>query len=168
MRLGINRLRFAIVIVMNPEAEVSEVAKVSIVVSTLVIRDGKYLMVQENIPEKGPLWHPPSGKVNIGEAFETAAVRWTKEQTGYDVRIIKEIGLYHEIVPKSIKHVYSAEIIGGDLKLPQSGILQGEWLPYAEIEALDKRNELRAPWVWNVIQKTRSHGDFENSVLNYL
>lgn len=153
---------------MNPQNNENDVVKVSIVSSCLIVKDGNFLMVKERIPEKGDLWHPPSGKVDVGEDFETAAVRWTKEQTGYDVRITKEIGLYHEVAIKSIKHVYSAEIMGGELIPQKNEVLEVAWLPYAEIEMLQNNGNLRAPWVWSIIQKVRSQVPSGSSLMGYV
>lgn len=153
---------------MNPEENTSSAIKVSIVSSCVVVKDGNYLMVKERIPEKGDLWHPPSGKVDEGEDFETAAVRWTKQQTGYDVQVRKEIGLYHEVATKSIKHVYAADIVGGELVPQNNEIVEVAWLPFAEIEILEKNGHLRAPWVWSIIQKVRSQAPSGSSVMGYL
>lgn len=153
---------------MNPDDLKARTQKVTIIASCLVMQDGKYLMVEEQLPDVGAVWHPPSGTVERGEDIEAAAVRRTKEQTGYEVKTIKNIGLYHELAAQSIKHVYSAEVTGGEVSPQQTGVLQVAWLSYAEIEMLNNKNKLRAPWVWNVIQKTSSRTVSQSGPLKYL
>lgn len=153
---------------MNPEDSNSEVQRVVVIVGCVVKQDNKYLMVQERSPKLGDVWRPPSGKVNVGEDFESATVRIAKEQTGYDVRLKDEVGFYHELVPRSVKHIYSAAIAGGDIHPTSPEILKVVWMPFAEIEILEKANQLRAPWVWDVLQKSSGHGGAPDGSMQYL
>lgn len=122
----------------------------------IVFHKGKYLMVREN-PSGSVVWNLPAGHVDKDEGLEAAAVRETKEETGYDVRLIEQVGLYHESAPQSVKHVYLAEIIGGELKAQQGEILSVEWADFSVIKHLQETGELRAPWVWEAIRKHHSN-----------
>jgi 8-oxo-dGTP pyrophosphatase MutT (NUDIX family) len=64
-------------------------ASAIILVSTLVERDGKILMIQEGKNNRGQRgqWNFPAGQVEIGEDLPTAAARETLEETGYHVKI---------------------------------------------------------------------------------
>lgn len=116
-------------------------------------QNDKYLLVQEAQPRAYGLWNVPAGHVDKGETLEGAAVREVREESGYDVKLIEEIALIHETAPQSVKHIYSAEITGGEL-IPQEGeILDAQWLAFDEIKELNKNNKLRKPWVWEVIEK---------------
>lgn len=125
---------------------------VGVVAACLVKRDGKYLMVREN-PEGKVVYNLPAGHVDKGEAIEAAAVRETKEETGYDVRLLEHIAIYHQSGDASVKHVYSAEITGGESHPQEGEIMEVCWLPYDEIATLYENNELRKPWVWDCIAK---------------
>src|SRR5690606_31032740 len=94
--------------------------------------------------------------VDKGEQLEAAAVRETKEETGYDVRLIEQIALYHESAPQSVKHVYLAEIIGGEERAQEGEILEVVWHSFDEIVELEKVGRMRAPWVFDVIGKLES------------
>lgn len=118
----------------------------------LVRQDGKYLLVKEN-PHGEEVYNLPAGHVDKDEQLEVAAVREAKEETGYDVQLIEQIALYHESAPQSVKHVYLAEIIGGEEWPQESEILEVVWRTYDEIIDLEKAGHMRAPWVFDVIRK---------------
>lgn len=130
----------------------ASIQKVGVVVGSLVKRQGKYLLVKEN-PNGQDVHNLPAGHVDKDEQLEAAAVRETKEETGYDVRLIEQIALYHESAPQSVKHVYSAEIIGGEEKAQEGEILEVVWYSFDEIARLEKAGQMRAPWVFDVISK---------------
>lgn len=135
----------------QPEWETS-IQKVGVVVGSLVKRDGKYLLVKEN-PEGREVYNLPAGHVDKDEQLEAAAVREAKEETGYDVRLIEQIALYHESAPQSVKHVYLAEIIGGEEKAQEGEILEVVWCSFEDVSILEQAGKIRAPWVFDVISK---------------
>lgn len=128
-------------------------ALVSIVAGCVIKKDGKYLLVQEKLPKAYGLWNLPAGHVDKGETIEQAAVREVKEEAGYDVRLLKKIGVYHESADSSVKHVFLAEITGGELAVQAGEILDAKWLTYAEIQALHDDGKIRAELVFDSITK---------------
>lgn len=141
---------------MNQEEWEASIVRVGVVAACLVKKDGKYLFVQEKQTKAYGLWNLPAGHVDVGESVEAAAVRETKEETGYDVRLINELALYHETAPQTVKHVFSAEIISGELAPQEDEILAVKWLTFDEIKEMNEDGKLRAPWVWDVVQKDHS------------
>jgi len=138
---------------LSPEEYAKTITTVGVVVACLVCREDKYLLVQEAQEHVYGLWNLPAGHVDKDEELESAAIRETKEETGLDVMLDGEVALYHESAAKSIKHVYAAHVVGGE-ETPQRGeILQVAWLTYDEVTALNEQGKLRAPWVWDVIDK---------------
>jgi 8-oxo-dGTP diphosphatase len=138
---------------MNKEEWEATIERAGVVVGCLIKEDDKYLLVQENQETARGLWNLPAGHVDKGESLEDAAVREVKEETGFDVRLIAQIAIYHETAAQSVKHVYSAEIIGGELEAQEDEILSVEWLTYEDILAIQRDGKIRAPWVWDIIQK---------------
>jgi ADP-ribose pyrophosphatase YjhB (NUDIX family) len=70
-------------------------------VRAAVIKDGKILLVQESTDN---CWAMPGGWADVGDIPSEVAIRETKEESGYDVKPLKVIG------------VYDANRIGGRLK----------------------------------------------------
>ena len=137
----------------------ASIQKASVVVGCVVQRDNKYLLVKEN-PNGNLVYNLPAGHVDKDEQLEVAAIRETKEETGYDVRLIEQIALYHETAPQSVKHIYLAEIVSGKEQAQEDEILEAVWRSFDEIRVLEENGEMCAPWVFDVINK------FENKVVN--
>ncbi len=105
-----------------------------------VIRDAhhRYLLLQEaEGPSKGT-WTFPGGRVDPNEDMEHAVIRETKEETGFDIRIIKKIGSFSssEIGHKFQTHIFEAIVISGELSPPVDEIMNAQWLSAAEIESM--------------------------------
>jgi ADP-ribose pyrophosphatase YjhB (NUDIX family) len=71
-------------------------------VRAAVIKNGMILLVQEISDEK---WAMPGGWADVGDIPSEVAIRETKEESGYDVKPIKIIG------------VFDANRLGGQLEL---------------------------------------------------
>ena len=130
----------------------ASIQRVGVVVGSLVKRGNKYLLVKET-PNGDVVYNLPAGHVDKGEQLEKAAVREAKEETGYDIRLVEQIALYHESAPQSVKHIYLAEIIGGEELAQEGEILEVVWHSFDEIVELEKTGQMRAPWVFDVISK---------------
>lgn len=124
-----------------------------VVAACLIKQDNKYLLVQEGMPNIYGLWNLPAGHVDKGEQIETAAIREAKEETGFSVQLVKEIDLIHEGIGKSVKHIFSANIIGGEISADGNEIIDVKWLSFDEIKTKNRENKLRNTWVWDIIQK---------------
>lgn len=137
---------------MNQADWEASIQKAGVVVGCLIKRDGKYLLVREN-PDGKAVYNLPAGHVDKDEQLEVAAIRETKEETGYNVRLTEEIALYHETAAQSVKHVYLAEIVGGEEHAQEGEILEVVWKSFDEIQNLEQNGEMRAPWVFKAISK---------------
>jgi ADP-ribose pyrophosphatase YjhB (NUDIX family) len=139
---------------MNQKDWEQTVERVGVVAGCLVKKDDKYLLVQEMQKKVYGLWNLPAGHVDKGETIEEAAIREVKEETGYNVRLGQEIGLYHESTGTPVKHIFAAEIVSGELT-PQAGeILDAKWLTFSEIQMIKDDDKLRTPWIWEIIQNS--------------
>jgi ADP-ribose pyrophosphatase YjhB (NUDIX family) len=128
-----------------------EYAKVSVAVDAVIKKDCRYLLVQEKGEPSRGLWGFPAGRVEIGEKIEEAVVREVKEETGYSVKLTGKITVIHESLDCYVKHVFAAEITGGDLKIPEDEIMDAQWFSFEEIELM--KNILRFNWILDVIMK---------------
>lgn len=123
-----------------------------VVAGCLIEQDDKYLLVQEKLPEVYGLWNFPAGRVEKNQTLKEAAIREAKEETGFDVEVVKELGVYHKDGEKAVKHVFEAKILGGELQIQEDEILDVRWLTYDEIIQLDKESKIRSDWVTKAIE----------------
>jgi len=84
-------------------------------VSTLVVKDDAVLMVRENRIQYAGLWNLPAGHVEelLDEDIADAAVRETRSESGYDVRLTDFMTVVDTIVEgrRALVFVYIAELI---------------------------------------------------------
>ncbi len=128
-----------------------EIIKVAVVAGCVIKKDGKYLLVQEKQEKVYGLWNLPAGRVDIGDTIEQTAVKEAKEETGFDIELIRKIDIFQESATEPPKHAFEAKIIYGELKYPEDEILDARWFLFSEIEALRKSGKLRSGWVFSAI-----------------
>lgn len=143
---------------MNQQSWEESIERAAVVAACLIKKDNKYLLVQEAQQKAYGLWNLPAGHVDKGEKIRGAAIREAKEETGYDISLIKEIALIHEESTNAVKHVFSAEIIGGNIMIDANEILDVKWLTFDEVTDLNNKDKLRRQWVWNVIEQDHLRG----------
>lgn len=141
---------------MTQEEWKKSVQWVGVVAGCLVVDDNKFLLVQEKQKKVYGLWNLPAGFVDKGEDISTAAMREAKEETGYTVELLNQIGLYHENSSTPVKHIFMAKITGGELKIQEDEILDVKWLSFDEVKKLHKDKKLRADWIWGIISKYKA------------
>lgn len=60
-----------------------------------------------------PVWVIPGGGIEPGESPEKAAIRETKEESGFDIKIIRKIAEYTHIGSGKKNHLFEAIVVGG-------------------------------------------------------
>ena len=83
-------------------------------------------------------------------AVEDAAVREAREEVGYDVALVRKLGVVERPYEctKEI-HVFLGEIAGGDLKINDGEILQAKWFTLEELSGV--RDKAVGPWIYETI-----------------
>lgn len=123
--------------------------QVYVIAGVLIEQEGRFLLIQEKKPEVYGQWNLPAGKVDVGETIEEAAIREAKEECGYDVELIRKIGIYQKEATKHVKHAFLAKIIGGELRFPDDEILDAKWFTVNEIK--DMKDQVREGWAIQVL-----------------
>ena len=118
-------------------------------VATVVPQQGRFLMVQEKSGES-LVYNQPAGHVEVGEGLIAAAVRETFEETGWQVRVERLIGIYSHLHKENGIHYLRHCFLATPEKQtavtpPDSDIVQALWLSHDELKAM--RNQLRSPLV---------------------
>lgn len=126
-----------------------------VTVATVVVRDGRLLMVEERVDGQLVI-NQPAGHLEPDESLQEAALRETLEETGWDVRLTAFVGAFQWRAPRAegeavhrhyLRFAFAAEPLGQhpDREL-DDGIERALWLTPAELQAAHARH--RSPLVW--------------------
>ena len=123
-----------------------------VTVATVVERDGKVLLVEEH-KVRGLVLNQPAGHLEPGETLAEAAVRETREESGWEVEITGLIGTYQWTAPDGkafLRFAFAARPLAHHPDQPlDTGITQALWLTPTELQQSER---LRSPLVWQVVQ----------------
>lgn len=119
-----------------------------------VIRDdaGRVLLALWNeAPESEGRWTMPGGGVELDETVEEAAVREVREETGYDVRLDRLLGVDSHVFSaaqrsngsgrplKAVRVVFAATVVGGELRPEVGGTTdEARWFAPEEVRGLSR------------------------------
>jgi len=124
-----------------------------VTVATVVVRDGRLLCVEER--SNGQLViNQPAGHLEPDESLLEAAVRETREETGWNVRITHLVGAYQWKAEETGRHylrfAFAAEPVAEIPDHPlDDGIVRALWLSPEELRELAPRH--RSPLVWRTV-----------------
>ncbi len=130
-----------------------------VTVATVIVRGGRYLLVEERDKHSGELvFNQPAGHLEQGETLAAAALRETLEETGWEVRLQGILGVALYTAPANdvtyCRTTFLAEPIG-----PVAGAILDtdihavHWLDYEAIRANSAR--MRSPLVLASIELHR-------------
>lgn len=113
------------------------------IVDVLIVDGDKFLLIEEGKPNRKGLYNLPGGHVEAHESLFEAAIRETKEETGYDIELTGIIGIYQSIYDyiNVSGPAFSARITGGERNLTPAHPSQ-KWVTQSELEALAKEGKL--------------------------
>ena len=112
-------------------------------VSTVVVKDGKLLVVQEGKDNYGQLgtWNFPAGHVEPGEGLVDAAVRKAKEESGYTVAIdgVLSVLLKNTNSGRSLVVFFLGHVADDSPAPREAGIQQVDFVTLEKLEKLNLR-----------------------------
>ena len=129
-----------------------------VTVATIVVRDGQLLMVEERA--NGALvLNQPAGHLEPDESLLDAALRETREETGWEVRLTAFVGAYQWKAPLHadgsggrhyMRFAFAAEPVSElpDARLDE-GIVRALWLAPEALRGMASRH--RSPLVWRAV-----------------
>jgi 8-oxo-dGTP pyrophosphatase MutT (NUDIX family) len=125
-----------------------------VTVATVVVRDGCLLLVEEYAGSNCLVLNQPAGHLEPNESLLQAALRETREETGWDVELTAFIGAYQWQVPDNGKHylrfAFAAKPLRHDANAQlDEGIERAIWLTPEQLQAEHAR--WRNPMVWQVV-----------------
>lgn len=137
-----------------------------VTVATVVSRAGQLLLVEEDKAGRRVL-NQPAGHLEPGESLLEAAVRETREETGWDVRLTGFIGTYQWQAADGspfLRFAFAAEPVLHHPQQPlDEGIVQALWLSPTALQADMAR--LRSPLVWQTVSDWLAGQRFPLSML---
>lgn len=141
-----------------------------VTVATIVVRDGKLLMVEEDVSGRRVL-NQPAGHLEPDESLLAAAIRETLEETGWDVVPTALIGLYQWKSPLDGRHFLRVAMAADPVRHHpdrplDEGIVRALWLPPAELQ--DAADRHRSPLVWRAVTDYLSGRRHPLSALTHL
>ncbi|MDR2165326.1 MAG: NUDIX hydrolase [Zoogloeaceae bacterium] len=132
--------------------------KPNVTVAAVVCRDGKFLLVEEEIGGDFR-FNQPAGHLEQGESLVEAVVRECREETGYDFEPRALLGIYQWPRPTGgvtyLRFAFTGELVGHDPERPlDTGILRACWLTIEEMRASVARH--RSPLILRCVEDYRA------------
>ncbi|MBC7990968.1 MAG: NUDIX hydrolase [Luteimonas sp.] len=124
-----------------------------VTVATVVVDGGRLLCVEERVNGHTVI-NQPAGHLEPDESLLDAALRETREETGWDVKLTAFVGAYQWKAPETDRHylrfAFAAEPLRHDpARALDEGILRALWMTPAEL--MEARDRHRSPLVWQVV-----------------
>ncbi|MDZ4231375.1 MAG: NUDIX hydrolase [Patescibacteria group bacterium] len=111
----------------------------------VLVRQDKFLLVQEFVGGIRGLWGLPGGGIKRNETAEMTAIREVKEETGFNIELLKELTVIEDKKRANVRHVFLGEIKGGKLKIDKTEHMDARWMTINE--AKNPNVKLRGDWV---------------------
>lgn len=146
-----------------------------VTVATVVVRDGRFLFVEERA-DGALVLNQPAGHLEPDESLQDAALRETREETGWDVRLTGFVGVYQWRAPKRpdesrerhyVRFAFAAEPVSHDpARSLDDGIERALWLTPGEFDAESARH--RSPLVARTLADYLAGHRYPLSLLQHL
>ena len=129
-----------------------------VTVATVVVQHGRLLVVEETAGGQLVL-NQPAGHLEPDESLIDAALRETREETGWEVRLTAFVGAYQWQASTQaggtagrhyLRFAFAAEPLAHDPgRRLDDGIVRAMWMTPSELQAQHARH--RSPLVWRTV-----------------
>ena len=102
----------------------------------IVLRSGSVLMIKRGVEPYLGYWAPPGGRRDEGESLDEAARREVKEETGFDVEVIYELGRVIGPITGHTQSLFLCAPTEGSLRPGYPEVMEARWVPYEELAGL--------------------------------
>ena len=126
--------------------------KVLLIVANILEKNNKILLVQEKKKQVKGKWNLPAGRIEKNEDLINCLERETKEETGFEIKPLYLIGIYHYPQHSAMIFIFKSQILKGELIFPPAEIIDAKWCSIGEIRNLGKRNRLIASYILESIK----------------
>lgn len=100
-----------------------------------------------------PVWVIPGGGIEPGETPEQAAIREVKEESGFDVKIIRQVAEYAHNGSHKKNFLFEAKVTGGKAKLSH----ESKGVEFFDIDSLpEMRHPLLSEWLDDLNRNSKS------------
>lgn len=143
-----------------------------VTVATVIVRDGRYLLVEERskdaLSPTHDVFNQPAGHVEAGETLIEAARRETLEETGWQVRVTGLLGIYTYTPPVHLDRTYYrfcflAEPLVDTGQPLDPDIVRTVWFTADELAATGRA---RSPLVMQAIQDAQTSRCYPLTLIN--
>src|SRR5687768_17891693 len=111
---------------------------VQIGANCVVERDGAVLLIRLNYGPRDGNWALPGGLVEEDETAEHAAIRETREETGFDVALDGLLAMWTRAGFAIAVITYRAHIVGGSLQVAPDEASEAAFFPKASLPPLEE------------------------------
>ena len=108
------------------------------------INENDEILLARFIASEGRQWILPGGGLDHGEHPYDAVIREFEEETGYEVEVLRLLGIDSELREEpnrdyhALRIMYEVRIVGGELRNEVGGSTDlAQWFPLADIGQLD-------------------------------
>ncbi|NYB52373.1 MAG: NAD(+) diphosphatase [Methanobacteriaceae archaeon] len=121
-----------------PECGYTSYTRISPAVITAIVKDGKLLMAKHK-GRSGNMYGLIAGFVEAGETLEEAVQRETLEEVGLKLKNIKYFASQSWPFPHSLMMGFTAEYVGGEIKVDGKEITDAEWFSPEELPRIPSK-----------------------------
>jgi 8-oxo-dGTP diphosphatase len=141
------------------------------IVSCLIHKGEKILLVQEGKESYYGKWNIPSGRLENNEDIIVAAIREVMEETGCEVRIKGLSGIYtylssldHHI----INYNFWGEMINENIKFDGEEILNVKWFTFDELRKMENKQFRDFQYIRMVIENATQESLYPMNIIKNL